>query len=117
LLAGNYRFNVIDAMQLQLHNVDLVTLSACDTGIGAGGLEYASLARAFFEAGAPTVVATLWKTDDQATKPLMESFYSRLRVNGDRFGALSFAQRDTIAKSREESAIGNWAGFVVFGKP
>jgi YD repeat-containing protein len=117
LLADNYRFNVIDAMQLQLHNVDLVTLSACETGIGVDGLEYATLARAFIQAGAPTVMATLWKAEDQATRTLMESFYSHLRINQDRFAALSLAQRDMIAKNRGESAIKSWAGFIVFGKP
>lgn len=65
---------------LPLNGVDLVTLSACQTGLGksAGGEGLIGLQRAFQISGARTVVASLWKVDDTATRRLMERFYRNM---------------------------------------
>jgi CHAT domain-containing protein len=58
-------------------NADLVTLSACETGLGKkiGGEGYIGLSQAFFQAGARSLIVSLWKVNDEATSILMQKFY------------------------------------------
>lgn len=61
-------------------DADLVTLSACETGLGryAGGEGYLGFTQALFVKGARSVVLSLWKVDDEATSLLMRRFYENL---------------------------------------
>jgi CHAT domain-containing protein len=63
-----------------LRRTDLIVLSACDTGLGAieAGQGVLGLQRAFAQAGARTLLTSLWSVDDAATSVLMENFYRNL---------------------------------------
>lgn len=116
---GNLKVREIFNLKL---NACLVTLSACQTGqlkafAGSGryalGDELTGLSRAFIYAGAPSVVASLWKVSDAATVLLMVGFYKNLKDH-DKTRALCDAQR-SLMKSEYYSAPFYWAPFVVIG--
>ena len=67
---------------------DLVTLSACQTALGreVGGEGYLGLAHAFMQAGARSLLVSLWKVEDEATALLMRRFYENLRMAGGEAG-------------------------------
>lgn len=77
---------------------DLVTLSACETGLGktAGGDDVLGLVRGFMYAGARSIVSSLWKVDDLATARLMTQFYGNLNKSQDRRESLRNAQLTTM---------------------
>jgi CHAT domain-containing protein len=69
----------LEVSEMDLTKLELVVLSACETGLGKeeAGEGLLGLQRAFQAAGARTVVASLWKVDDKATQALMAEFYAR----------------------------------------
>ncbi|MEQ8787232.1 MAG: HEAT repeat domain-containing protein [Pirellulaceae bacterium] len=69
-----------EVQSLDLRGVELAVLSACETGLGKAstGEGLLGLQRSFRVAGARSVVASLWKVDDAATRDLMERFYTNL---------------------------------------
>jgi CHAT domain-containing protein len=100
----------------------LLTLSACETALGSGGLwdvppgdEWVSLPSAFLAAGADNVLATLWRVDDLATAGLMERFYTYVDEGVGLSEALARAQRDLLADPAT-SHPHYWAGFVLVGE-
>ena len=97
-------------------DADLVTLSACDTGLGKemGGEGLIGLTRAFQYAGARSVLASLWKVDDASTVELMKRFYGYLKAGRTKAEALRLAQVDLIA-SPPYSQPRDWAGFELIG--
>jgi CHAT domain-containing protein/tetratricopeptide (TPR) repeat protein len=99
--------------------VELVVLSACESGLGkeVRGEGLLGLARGFMYAGAPRVVTTLWKVDDRATAELMSRFYRGML--GPRRLAPAAALRAAQSSMREEPrwrAPYYWAGFVLQGE-
>ena len=118
LMAGKRRLYVLDAEELNLQNTELVVLSACESGLGTTGLEYATLARAFMHAGASSIVATLWQIEDQSSRLLMEKFYANLAEGKDRLTALNDAQRALLKHEDPElREPWRWAGYIAFGRP
>jgi len=98
--------------------VDLVVLSACRTGLGREirGEGLVGLTRGFMYAGATTVVASLWKVDDEATSELMKRFYTEMLQNRRTPDeALRIAQ-NAIRQNPRWSAPHYWAGFTLQGE-
>ena len=100
----------------RLHlNARLVTLSACDTGVGpVGEAGVANIVNAFIEAGAESVVSTLWKVEDQTTAHLMTMFYRSLANHDSKVESLRNAQLDLL---RSNLPPYYWAGFEIVGDP
>ena len=94
-------------------NADLVTLSACETGLGkiANGDDVVGLTRGFLYAGTSTIVASLWQVDDEATSYLMTRFYDNLNQH-DKRESLRQAQLDTRNKYAHPYY---WAAFQLTG--
>lgn len=106
----------LEAASLNLWGTKLVTLSACDTGVGEvkSGEGVYGLRRAFLLAGAQTVVTSLWPVSDYATRRLMTNYYNGLRNGEGRGEALRKAQLAMLGqKGRAHPFF--WAGFVQFG--
>jgi CHAT domain-containing protein len=98
-------------------NAELVTLSACQTGIGKAvrGEGLIGLARGFMNAGASRVVASLWQADDEATAALMKRFYRGLLRDGlPPAAALRAAQVDIQRKNIWRAPF-YWGAFVLQG--
>jgi CHAT domain-containing protein/Tfp pilus assembly protein PilF len=95
-------------------DADLVTLSACETGLGremaAEGL--LGLSRAFQYAGARSVLASLWAISDRATAGLMRGFYRGLRKGLPKDEALQAAEAEAIASGAPPF---EWAAFQLTG--
>lgn len=89
---------------LNLSNIDLITLSACQTGLGritADGI--AGLPRGLKKAGAASVIVSLWEVNDKATQILMCSFYSYLKQGLSKQQALKKAQQYLRNYDRKET--------------
>ena len=100
----------------------LVFLSGCETEIGparsstfAGGDDYATLARAFLYSGARSVIATLWRIDDEGAAEFAGRFYHHLRSAGNPSEALAAAQRDLLGAD-PYSAPYYWAAYRLAGE-
>lgn len=101
---------------LDLRHADLVTLSACETAKGKASPtdDLQSLSRAFFFAGAPTVVASLWRVKDAAAAAVMVAFYHHLREGKTKAESLQLAQREVRARFPDPN---DWAAFILAGRP
>jgi CHAT domain-containing protein/Tfp pilus assembly protein PilF len=106
-----------DIYNLKL-NADLVVLSACQTALGKEikGEGLVGLTRGFMYAGAPRVVATLWRIDDRATADMMRRFYEAMLKDGLRpAAALRAAQLSMLRDPRWHSPH-FWAPFTMQGE-
>ncbi len=96
-------------------NSRLVTLSACNTGVGpVGDAGVVNLVNAFIEAGADSVVSTLWELSDVSTGRLMANFYAQLATHSRKVDALRSAQLDLMHQGLPPYY---WASFLLVGDP
>lgn len=109
--------SVRDVLGLTL-DADLVALSACSTGQGAGspGEGINALTRAFMFAGAPAMLVTLWEVDDQAAPQITPYFFAEMSAGAPPAAALRAAKLNMLhsayARFRHPYA---WGPSVVFG--
>ncbi len=99
-------------------SAELVVLSACQTALGkeVKGEGLVGLTRGFMYAGAPRVVASLWKVPDNATAELMKQFYKGLLQENLRPAAALRSAQIAIQKEQQWSEPYYWAGFVLQGE-
>lgn len=94
---------------------ELVTLSACETGIHKifAGEEILGLARGFLSAGAKSMLLSLWTVSDETTTELMRLFYERRQAGRTTAQALQAAQRVFIERGVHPYF---WSAFYLIGK-
>ena len=97
---------------------ELVTLSACQTGLGkeVRGEGLVSLARGFMYAGAPRVVVSLWSVSDEATAELMTRFYRGILVEQLRPAQALQRAQAAMLNDKRYSAPFYWAAFTLQGE-
>jgi CHAT domain-containing protein/tetratricopeptide (TPR) repeat protein len=122
VLAGGERLTAEEISFLDLSGVELVVLSACETGLGRakGGEGMLGLRRSLRQAGARTVISSLWSVEDEATRGLMRKFYARLWRRGEgTLEALRGARLDLLNENRArhdgEGLPSTWGAFVLDG--
>jgi CHAT domain-containing protein len=98
--------------------VDLVVLSACRTGLGKDvrGEGLIGLTRGFMYAGASSVIASLWKVDDEATAELMKRFYSNVLQKGMTPAAALRASQNSVRQEPQWRSPYFWAAFTLQGE-
>ena len=107
-----------EVLGLKLNGVSLVTLSACESGLGrvANGDEVLGFTRSFLSAGASSMVVSLWPVSDDATKLLMSTLYGALAHGTDLQMAMQKAQLAVLHQPGMQhpffwapfNAIGDW---------
>jgi len=97
-------------------NAEMVTLSACNTGVGKikKGEGIISLARGFMYAGVPNVLMSLWAVSDRSTSQLMQNFYQALNEGDEKAEALRTAKLRYLQQADANTAAPYyWSGFVL----
>lgn len=104
---------VQDIYNLEL-DASLVTLSACETGLGrdAGGDDLVGLVRGFLYAGARSLLVSLWMVDDESMTRLMTAFYTHWLAGSPKAQALRQAQLDLMQEAQHPYF---WAPLALVG--
>jgi CHAT domain-containing protein len=109
---------------LDLTRCELAVLSACDTAVGVrrAGQGVASLQKALHMAGARSVITSLWKVPDEATRELMLDFYRRIWVEKKPRAQALWEAKRRMREARDERGqplhkTRDWAAWVLTGEP
>lgn len=101
--------------RLDLSKVDLIVLSACETGLGdISGEGVFGLQRGLKKAGVKSLLMSLWKVDDEATQILMSEFYKNIISGKTKVEAFKEAQ--VYLRSTQGGKFNNakyWAAFIL----
>jgi retron-type reverse transcriptase len=102
-----------------MHLRKIILKANGEKGVPQGGvitpLTVANLARAFLQAGADSVVSTLWPVNDLPSAYLMKRFYKYLADGKSAADGLALAKRDILHDSGTDISPQSWAGFVLLG--
>jgi CHAT domain-containing protein len=107
-----------EATAMDLEGTELVTLSACETGLGGvrSGEGVYGLQRSLAVAGARSTLLSLWKVDDGHTRSFLERYYSLLKAGKGRADALLQTQREfRDNKNSSYNDIRVWGAFQLSG--
>lgn len=99
--------------EIDLHGLDLVVLSACQSGLGnitADGVQ--GLQRGFKKAGCKSIIMSLWSVDDNATQLLMSIFYKEYLSGKSMLQALETAKRELRCQTKYKQ-MKYWAAFIL----
>jgi CHAT domain-containing protein len=101
---------------LDMHRIDLVTLSSCESGLTDPNVprDIFGIARALFFAGVKAIVAPLWAVDDRATAEYMQAFHTAYGRQAPAVLALQQAQRALMHSERYRHPF-YWSAFVLTG--
>jgi CHAT domain-containing protein/tetratricopeptide (TPR) repeat protein len=119
-MAQDKRLYAKDIYNFDLNHVEMVVLSACESGIGEQqiGEGAISIARAFAQAGAKSIVTTLWSINDEKTKDIMAYFYKNLKAGMTKSKALQQAKITYLLSQKGNNAHPFfWAAFELIGNP
>ena len=116
LILAHGRLDLAEIRRLRLSS-ELVTLSACETGLGqrVRGEGIIGLPHAFLAAGARSVMVSLWKVEDRATAQYMADFYAKLHAGYLPEDAMLAVRRDRIKTTGPGSHPSSWAPFILVG--
>jgi hypothetical protein len=116
-VADGARYTPVHAYELlglDLRNVDLLTLSACETALGRFDLgdNLRGLPASFFLCGVKTIIGTLWEVESRAAATFFTSFYRAFHGGSGKLDAFADAQRQTRSKFQE---FRDWGCFYMSG--
>ena len=119
ILFGNGdRLTLRDVDSWSLPNINLVVLSACQTGVGTvlgDGKEILGFGYQMQKIGARATLASLWSVDDRATQVLMNNFYSAINRNPDISMAESLREAQTLLINSNYQHPYYWSSFILIG--
>ncbi len=98
----DYKLYTQEIYNLQLDSIDLVILSACETGTGRliKGEGLMSLSRDFAYAGCPNIITSLWRAEDKTTAFLIQRLYSYMNKGYSKDKALQQSKIDLLASDK-----------------